>query len=40
MSTKTKTLEKNNTSKESKICSVWNRAITANSSWPDKVSTI
>lgn len=37
MSTKTKTVERNGTSKSSKSTCVWNRAFTANSEWPDKV---
>ncbi|XP_019870284.1 respirasome Complex Assembly Factor 1 [Aethina tumida] len=35
MSTKTKTLEKNGVSKTS-TASVWSRAFTSNSEWPDK----
>lgn len=37
MSTKTKTLEKNGVSKTS-TASVWSRAFTSNSEWPDKVN--
>lgn len=36
MSTKTKTLEKNGITKLSQI-SVWKRAFTSNSEWPNKV---
>lgn len=36
MSTKTKTLERNGTAKASQNMSVWSRAFTANSEWPDK----
>ncbi|RZB38609.1 C20orf24 -like [Asbolus verrucosus] len=36
MSTKTKTVEKNGTTKSSELKSVFSRAITANSEWPDK----
>ncbi|KAJ3663514.1 hypothetical protein Zmor_007769 [Zophobas morio] len=36
MSTKTKTVEKNGTLKPSELKSVFTRAITANSEWPDK----
>lgn len=38
MSTKTKTVEKNGSSKITYSKSVWSRALTANSEWPDKVS--
>ncbi|KAF5294467.1 hypothetical protein FQR65_LT01593 [Abscondita terminalis] len=36
MTTKTKTLEKNGTSKTVSNISVWQKAFTANSDWPDK----
>lgn len=38
MSTKTRTVEKNGNSKITCTKSVWSRAFTANSEWPDKVS--
>lgn len=40
MSTKTKTVERNGSAKISSECSIWTRAITANSEWPDKVRTV
>ncbi|KAF2883985.1 hypothetical protein ILUMI_22183 [Ignelater luminosus] len=36
MSTKTKTVERNGTSKTSGSISVWHKAFTTNSEWPDK----
>lgn len=38
MSTRTKTVERNGSSKAVCSKSVWSRALTANSEWPDKVS--
>ncbi|KAK9696541.1 EMC6 [Popillia japonica] len=36
MSTKTKTVERNGTSKSSEDTSLWSKAFTSNSDWPDK----
>ncbi|KAI4471150.1 protein c20orf24 rab5-interacting protein [Holotrichia oblita] len=36
MSTKTKTVERNGTSKSLEDTSLWSRAFTSNSDWPDK----
>lgn len=38
MTSKTKTIERNGATKTVSIKSVWNRAFTADSEWPDKVS--
>lgn len=40
MSSKTKTIERNGGSKNVSIKSVWTRAFTADSEWPDKVSLL
>lgn len=37
MSTKTKIVERNGTSKLHESASLWSKAFTANSDWPDKV---